>query len=75
MPERVYMNRIPGEERIHVEIRADEIDAIMRDLKLAVDAEPAAVEFYRLLDAARFEFRRASGGGRGVGPSGVTARP
>jgi hypothetical protein len=32
MPERVYMNRIPGEERIHIEFRADEIAAVLEDL-------------------------------------------
>ena len=32
MPERVYLNRRAGEERIHVEIDKDDITAILNDL-------------------------------------------
>lgn len=53
MPERVYMNRIPGEERIHVEIRAEEIPGILKDLALGVDSSPEALELWRLLKKAQ----------------------
>ncbi|MFE0088799.1 hypothetical protein [Streptomyces sp. NPDC059016] len=52
--DRVYMNRRPGEERIHVELEADEV----RDLLAEIDARPTQGEATRRLadvlrDAAR----------------------
>lgn len=54
MPERVYMNRTPGEERIHIEISRDDL----REM-LARPAGPAARRFWGLLASAdhEFEFR------------------
>lgn len=46
MPERVYMNRIPGEERIHVEITAADIPLLLEDLaesSLGLNAPTAAL--------------------------------
>ena len=47
MPDRVYMNRIPGEERIHVEITRNEI----REM-LARPAGDASRAFWGLLATA-----------------------
>jgi hypothetical protein len=53
MPERVYMNRITGEERIHVEITAAEIDGLLEDLAEASLGRTSAGEaLYRLLEEA-----------------------
>ncbi|MFJ3923051.1 hypothetical protein [Streptomyces sp. NPDC090022] len=51
MPDRVYMNRIPGEERIHVEISRDEI----REM-LARPAGDASRAFWGLLATADHQF-------------------
>ncbi len=55
MPERVYVNRIPGEERIHVEILAAEIPALLEDLEeSSIGVNPATVTLIRILrDSAR----------------------
>lgn len=55
MPERVYMNRIPGEERIHVEISRDEI----REMRVR-PAGPEARTFWGLLATADHQFDGAT---------------
>lgn len=55
--ERVYMNRISGEERIHVELTAEEIDAVLRDLP-QVGISPAMQRLYHLLYASRADLGR-----------------
>lgn len=55
--ERVYMNRIPGEERIHVEFTAEDIEAILRDLP-QVGISEATARLYHLLHASRAELGR-----------------
>jgi len=57
VPERVYMNRIPGEERIHVEILAADIPLLLEDLEetsLGVNAPTAAL--VQLLREAQARF-------------------
>lgn len=57
MPERVYMNRILGEERIHVEFAAGEIDGILEDLaESSLGRAPAGEALYRILEEAAVAF-------------------
>lgn len=51
MPDRIYMNRRPGEERIHIELTRDEI----REM-LARPASPASRAFWGLLATADHQF-------------------
>lgn len=61
MPERVYMNRIPGEERIHVEIPAAEIPALLEDLGgLYFHVNPVTAELIRILQETQHRFAAAS---------------
>jgi hypothetical protein len=50
------MNRRPGEERIHIELRADEIPAVLADLATGWNPSPAALDLWHLLNRARLEF-------------------
>jgi hypothetical protein len=60
MPERVHMNRIPGEERIHVEILAAEIPDLLADLaRLHGPVSPATNQFVCLLDQAESQLADA----------------
>lgn len=53
MPERIYINRRPGEERIHIEIPANEIADILDDwLPPDADAFDATKRLHALLMAA-----------------------
>lgn len=54
MPERIYMNRIVGEERIHVEIPANEIADLLDDFEPQPDAYEATKRLHAVLvQAAR----------------------
>lgn len=52
MPERIYVNRIPGEERIHIEFPAHEIADILDDFTPADDAYDATKQLRRVLEKA-----------------------
>jgi hypothetical protein len=57
MPERVYMNQIPGEERIHLEITAGEIDGILEDLnESSLGRTPEAESLRLILEEAATAF-------------------
>ncbi len=49
--DRVYMNRRPGEERIHIEISADELPALLTDQGTTTAAGQAMASI--LTDAAQ----------------------
>ncbi|MCZ7413128.1 hypothetical protein [Streptomyces sp. WMMC897] len=55
MPERIYMNRVPGDERIHLEIPAQEIADLLDDLTPPADDAFAATKRLHavLVQAAR----------------------
>ncbi|MFC1420775.1 hypothetical protein [Streptacidiphilus cavernicola] len=60
MPERIYLNRVPGEERIHVEITATETPALLEDLALLQGpVSPAMNVLVCLLDHAEGVFADA----------------
>lgn len=50
--DRIYMNRIPGQERIHVEIDAGEISDLLDDLKETPDDFAATRQLLKILRAA-----------------------
>lgn len=52
MPERIYMNRIVGEERIHIEIPAHEIADILDDFAPSPDAFAATKRLHGVLAKA-----------------------
>lgn len=52
MPERVYLNRIPGQERLHIEITADELPALLWDLAVRPGASSTTLTLLRLLQEA-----------------------
>lgn len=54
MPERIYMNRRTGEERIHIEITRAEITEM-----LDKPTAPACRRFWELLAEAETEFDQA----------------
>jgi hypothetical protein len=57
MPERVYMNRVPGEERIHIEFRVGEIAAVLEDLdESSLGRNPETETLRRLLEQAQRQF-------------------
>lgn len=59
MPERIYMNRRPGEERIHVEISAAELPDILNDLAhLPDDVSAATLVLHGILASSRLTFAR-----------------
>ncbi|MGW0032990.1 hypothetical protein ACWDXD_24635 [Streptomyces sp. NPDC003314] len=69
--ERIYMNRIPGQERIHVEISENEISDLLDDLKEISGAFAATRQFREILQAAEYaisptiaEERRVAAAGR-----------
>lgn len=49
MSERVYMNRRQGEERIHIEIPAEEIPRILADFTPGPHASVEALSLHRVL--------------------------
>jgi hypothetical protein len=52
--DRIYMNRVPGSERIHVEIAVNEIADLLDDFTPAADAFEATKNLHRILvDAYR----------------------
>lgn len=61
MPERIYINRIAGELRIHIELAANEIADILDDFTPAYDAFDATKKLHQLLVTANEEFDQASG--------------
>jgi hypothetical protein len=50
--DRIYMNRIPGSERIHVEIAVNEIADLLDDFTPADDAFEATKTLHRILTDA-----------------------
>lgn len=52
MPERVYLNRIPGQQRIHIEITAGELPALLWDLAVRPGASSTTLALLRLLQEA-----------------------
>jgi hypothetical protein len=57
MPERVYMNRIPGQERIHVAFLAAEIPDLLEDLyESSLGRNPATETLRLILENAREQF-------------------
>ena len=50
--DRIYMNRIPGSERIHIEIAANEIADVLDDFTPAADAFEATKKLHRILTDA-----------------------
>ena len=52
--DRIYMNRVPGNERIHIEIADHEIADVLDDFTPADDAFEATKKLHRILvDAYR----------------------
>lgn len=61
MPERVYMNRRPGEFRIHVEITDAEIPDLLEDLyESSLGRNPATEKLRLILEQAAKAFTKAS---------------
>lgn len=60
MPERIYINRRPGDERIHIEIDAREIPDLLADLAPDEDQYPHDVtrQLVQILRAADHAFTR-----------------
>lgn len=56
MPTRVYMNCIPGERRIHIELNAVEVSNVLDDFKPGADAQPDTLELHRILADAKAVF-------------------
>ncbi|MFJ1993039.1 hypothetical protein [Streptomyces asiaticus] len=54
--DRIYMNRIPGSERIHIEIDASEIADLLDDFTPASDAFEATKKLHRILIEALHVF-------------------
>jgi hypothetical protein len=52
VPERVYTNRRPGEQRVHIEVTAEEIGELLQDLVLRPGAGDAALKLITILDEA-----------------------
>ena len=52
MPERVYMNRVPGEERIHVEFLRGEIPTVLADLAPRFDVSDETRQLIKILHEA-----------------------
>jgi hypothetical protein len=50
--ERIYMNRVPGTERIHVEITVNEIADLLDDFTPDADAFEATKTLHRILTDA-----------------------
>lgn len=60
MPERVYMNRRPGEFSIHVEITAEEISDLLEDLyESSLGRNPATEKLRLILESAATAFETA----------------
>lgn len=57
MPERVYINSIPGQQRIHVAILANEIPDLLEDLyESSLGRNPATETLRLILESARERF-------------------
>lgn len=63
MTERVYMNRRSGEERIHVEIPAEEIPRILADFRPGPEASAETLALHQVLVEAHRAFGREWPGG------------
>lgn len=50
--DRIYMNRIPGSERIHIEIAVNKIADLLDDFTPADDAYEATKNLHRILTDA-----------------------
>lgn len=59
MPDRIYMNRIAGQRRIHIELADHEIADILDDLDEEPDAFDATKQLRALLVTANEDFARA----------------
>lgn len=49
MPERIYLNKIPGQERVHVELHPAEIADVLDDFTPDAEAFDSTKALYRLL--------------------------
>lgn len=54
--EQIYTNRIPGQERIHIEVPGHEIFDVLDDFAPAADAFEATKGLHRILTEAGHEF-------------------
>jgi hypothetical protein len=57
--DRIYMNRIAGQERIHIEIAANEIADLLDDITPRGDDFAATKDFHALLVRAHADFGNA----------------
>ncbi|WP_331729023.1 hypothetical protein OG693_39225 (plasmid) [Streptomyces sp. NBC_01259] len=66
MPERIYINRIPGDERIHVEIPRADVADLLADLLPEEDGFQYAAtrRLIEILRAADHTFNRPQSGDR-----------
>ncbi|WP_367138921.1 MULTISPECIES: hypothetical protein [Streptomyces] len=59
MPERIYMNRIAGQRRVHIEIPENEIADLLDDFTPGPDAFEAAKRLHQILQQAAVDFGAA----------------
>ncbi|MEV5140346.1 hypothetical protein AB0K71_05945 [Streptomyces syringium] len=60
MPERIYMNRIAGQRRIHIEIEDHEVGDLLDDFTPADDAFDATKRLHQILRQAAADFATAA---------------
>lgn len=59
MPDRIYMNRIAGQRRIHIEIADHEVADILDDFPVGTDAFDATKKLRQILMQAQTDFEGA----------------